>query len=108
MTVGEADEILNVGQDGVHAALHGGDGIALALQANTLSHDGTELLHSRPCRAAGVCASQVATENENLIILEISDVIGCEAMAVLAQIVVVAVRFVGTGTMGFSDRTSVV
>ena len=46
MTVGETDEVIHVGFDGVHTALHGGDGIALALQTNALTHDGAKSVNS--------------------------------------------------------------
>ena len=44
MHVGETDELLHVGQDGVGTALHRRDGIALSLQAHALTHDSTILL----------------------------------------------------------------
>ena len=44
MHVGETDELLHVGQDGVHTALHRRDGVALSLQAHALTHDSTILL----------------------------------------------------------------
>ena len=43
MLCGKSDEVLHVGQDGVNAALHGGNGVALSLQAHTLTYDGAAL-----------------------------------------------------------------
>ena len=45
MAVGETEELIHVGLDGVHAPLHGWDGIALSLQAHALAHDGTKPIH---------------------------------------------------------------
>ena len=45
MAVGEAEELIHVGLDSIHATLHGGDGIALSLQAHALAHDGTKPIY---------------------------------------------------------------
>ena len=41
--LGELDKLVHIRTDGFHTALHGGDGIALALQTYALAHDGSEL-----------------------------------------------------------------
>ena len=49
---GKVDELLYVWRDGIHPAVHGGDGVALPLQAYTLPPDGAEV---------GVCCAGGAT-----------------------------------------------
>lgn len=42
MFAGKLHEIIHVWLNGLHTALHGGDGVGLSLHAYTLSHDGTK------------------------------------------------------------------
>ena len=73
---GKSDELVNVGFDGVHAALHRRDGIALSLQTNALTHDGTKLLDGYPRRSATVHALQVAAEHKDFVFAEAIDAAG--------------------------------
>ena len=90
MHVCETDELLDVGQDGVGTALHGGDGIALALQTHALSHDSAEFFNGDSCCATGMHTREVAAEDEDLVIAEAPDVVRRDAMAELAHLVVVS------------------
>ena len=72
----ELDEFIDIGLDGFDAALHGGYGIALALEADTLSPDGSELHEGQVCGSSGVHSGEVASENEDFVGLEGDDVVG--------------------------------
>ena len=76
MSLGKLEELIHVGSDALHAALHGGDSIALPLQADTLSPYGTEFLIGQPCGTASMLPCQIAPEDENLIGLERNDMAG--------------------------------
>ncbi len=90
MLLGKSDELINVGLDGVHTALHRRDGVALSLQSNALSPDGTKLLDGYPCRSATVQALNVATEHKDFVFAEAMDIVGCDAMIEFAHFSVVA------------------
>ena len=83
----ETDELLDVGQDGVRTALHGGDGIALSLQAYTLSHDSAEFFNGYSCCTTGMHARKIAAEDEDLVVIEFPDVVGRDAVAEFAYLV---------------------
>lgn len=68
--LGKCDKCIDIGDYGFHAALHGGNGIALALQAFALSPDGAELVVSKTSGTTGMPAGQVAAENEYLIVAQ--------------------------------------
>ena len=68
MFLGKDDEFIYVGLDEVHAAVHSGYGVTFALQAHTLSPDGTKLIEGNTGGTSAVHASQVAAENKNLIV----------------------------------------
>ena len=51
-----ADEIIHVGTNSLHAALHRRDGVALSCTADTDSPFGTKLLVRNACRSASVKA----------------------------------------------------
>ena len=70
MRLGERDEFVHIRTDGVDASLHGGDGVAPALQSYALSHDGSELAVGRVGGATAVQTIQVAAENEYLVRLQ--------------------------------------
>ena len=102
MHVSETDELLDVGQDSVGTALHGGDGIALSLQANALSHDSAEFFNGDSCRATSMHACKVAAEDENLVWTETLDELWCDAMAELAHLVEVFGGTVFLATVGLA------
>jgi hypothetical protein len=52
MLTGEYDEIIHVRLDGIHTSLHRGNAIALSLQTNALSPDGSERPIGNPRRSA--------------------------------------------------------
>ena len=67
MRLGESDEFVHIGLDGLHAALHRRNGIALALQPDSLPHHGAELPPGHIGGPAAVPAGQIAAEDENLV-----------------------------------------
>ena len=89
MTVSESDELFHIGQDGVHAALHRRDGIALSLHSYTLSHDGTEFLDGDTSRTTGMGTGQVAAEDKDFVCVEAGDMFRRNAMTELAHLTVV-------------------
>ena len=72
---GEFDEFIDIGFDGFDASLHGGYGIALSLESDALSPDGSELCESQACGTSGVHSGEVAAENEDFVGLEGDDVV---------------------------------
>ena len=70
MRLGIADELIHIGLDSLHAALHGGNGIALTLRTVTVSEDCTEVQSCHACGTASVHTGEVAAEDENLVGLE--------------------------------------
>ena len=58
------EEFIHIGLDGVHIALHDGDGIALSLYACPLMHLRTEALQRLLGNPAGMNALLIGTENE--------------------------------------------
>ena len=89
--LGESDEFVNVRLDGIRPALHGRDGIALALQPHTLTHNGTEFLESDTCCTATVSALQVAAEDKDFVLAETSDVVRRDTMAEFVHATEIAV-----------------
>ena len=68
---GEGDELIHIGFDGLHAPLHGGDGVALAAETNAAAHHGTELTPGDIRCAAAVHSGEVASEHEDFIGLQL-------------------------------------
>ena len=91
MLLGEGDELLHVRKDGVRAALHGRDGIALSLQTNALTHDGTELLNSDTRCPTTVHTVQIAAKDEDFISFEAFDELRRDAVLELVHIAIVTV-----------------
>ena len=91
MLLGEIDELIDIGLDSVHAALHRGDGIALSLQTNALTHDGAKVHACDSGRTTTVHALQVAAENEDFVFAKTSDVVGRDAVTELIHFAIVAV-----------------
>ena len=79
MLPGETDELVHIGTDRLHSALHGGDGIALSLQPNPLSPDGPELQAGQPGSTSAVHARQVAAEYEYLPGPKLRDAVRCRS-----------------------------
>ena len=75
MLAGEGEELVHVGLDGLDAALHRRDGVALALEADAAAEDGAEMLERGPCGAATVHPRKVAPENEDFVGLQFCNVI---------------------------------
>ena len=87
--VSETDELLHIGQDGVHAALHRRDGIALSLQTHALTHDSTEFFNGYSSCATGMHTCKVAAEDENLVVLKAIDMLRRDTVTEFAYLVVV-------------------
>ena len=73
----KVDEFVHIGADGLHSALHGRNGIALPLQTDTLPPHGAEASACDPRGTTGVHAGEVAPENEDHIVAEFRDTVGC-------------------------------
>ena len=68
MRPGKLDKVVDVWLDGVHAALHSRDGIALSLQPNTFAPDGSELLISGVGGTTAMLSGQIAAEDEDFTV----------------------------------------
>jgi len=79
MHLGITDELVYIGQDGFHAALHGGNGIALTLRTVTVGEDCTEVQPCHSCGTASMHTCEVAAKDKDLVGLERCDVVGCDA-----------------------------
>lgn len=79
MLPGKPDEVVDIGGDGLHAALHGRNGIALALQSDALPPDGAEALPGQPCGPATVQSAEIASEDKDFTGPQRGDPIGCRA-----------------------------
>lgn len=80
MRLGVADELVHVGSDGLHATLHGGDGIALTLRTVAIAEDSTEVKLCHTSGTASMHTSEVAAKDKYLVGLERCDVAGCDAI----------------------------
>ena len=74
MLLCKLDKLVHIGLDCFHSALHGRYGITLPLQSDTLSPDSPESLICQPCSTPAVHTCEVATEHEDFVGLEFSDV----------------------------------
>lgn len=79
MLPGKPDEVVDIGSNGLHAALHGRNGIALALQSDALPPDGAEALPGQPCGPATVQSAEIASEDKDFTGPQRGDPIGCRA-----------------------------
>lgn len=68
--LGKGNELVDIGLDGFGTALHGWDGIALSLQADTLSPYGSKFHLRDARRATAMMALKVAAKNEHFIRLQ--------------------------------------
>ena len=75
--LGELDELVDIGADGLYPTLHRGDAVALALQADALAHDGPKLAVGGIGSTTAMHAFQVAAEDEDLVRLELCDTLRC-------------------------------
>ena len=73
-------ELVHIGTDGFHTALHGRYGVALSLQTNPLSHDCTEVEAGHTGGSTAVHALKVAAEDKNFVVLEMVNPRWCDAM----------------------------
>ena len=69
----EGDEFVDIGAYGFDAALHGWDGIRLALEADSLTVDGTEAFVGYTGSTSAVVTGEVTAENEDFVRLEMGD-----------------------------------
>ena len=97
MAVGETDELVHVWLDGVHAALHGGDGVALPLKADALTPLGTEAVVGKPGGSAAMQACQVAAKDEDLVWFQFRYHFGCIFSAVHNMIIYAAAKLRNSG-----------
>ena len=70
MIHGKGDELVNIGFDGFDTTLHGWNGIALSLQADTLSPYSSEFHLCDSCRTTAMMPLKVAAKNEHFIRLQ--------------------------------------
>ena len=77
---GELDELVHIRTDGVNAALHRRDGIALTLQTNALTHDGSKLAVGDVSRTSAVHPLQVAAEHKDFVWLQRCDKFWCYSL----------------------------
>ena len=84
MLAGKANETVDVVAHGIDA-LHGGDGVTLALESVALTEDGTEELHGGVGSAATVHAGGIAAENEYLPLFERGDAVGGDAVMIVDE-----------------------
>lgn len=76
MLLGVFDELVDIRRYFVHTAVHGGNGIALALYADALSHNGAEIADCRTGGTTAVHPGQIAAEDEDLVGVEGRDMFG--------------------------------
>ena len=89
--LGELDELVHIRTDGLYAALHRRDGVALTLQAHALTHDGPKLAVGDISRTTSVHTFEVAAEHKDLVRLQLRDKLWCcpflfHNLVILAQI----------------------
>ena len=70
MLAGKVDELIHIGFDGFHAALHSGYSITLSLQSNALAPYGPEAVDRYACSSTHVHAIKVTAEHEHLIVAQ--------------------------------------
>lgn len=83
MSPGVAYESLHVGGYGLHAALHGGDGVAPSLRTLPLSPFRAEVEPGGAGSSSPVPAIQVAAKHEHLTVLQGGDSLRRDAMVVI-------------------------
>lgn len=76
MLLCKLNELIDVGFDGLHAALHGGDAVTMPLQTHALSPHSTETPKGQQRGPDAVRARKIAAENEDLIGLQLRDSVG--------------------------------
>ena len=79
MLAGEGDETLD-GLAGAGEAFHGGDGVALALEAFTVTPLCSEMVQGEAGGTSGVVAEVVGAEDEDLAGLEGTDAFGGDSV----------------------------
>ena len=72
---GKGYELIDIGRYGVHATLHRGDSVALALQTDALPHNGTEFFYGDAGCAASMCTGKVAAKDKDLVTAERVDTV---------------------------------
>ena len=77
MCLGKSYKFIDIRFDGVHTALHGGDGVALPLQADSLPPYSTELVPCDPSSAATMKSIQIAAKDKYLVGLQLGNEVGC-------------------------------
>ena len=82
MRLGKRDKLIHVGFDSLYPTLHGRNGVALSLQANTLSPYGAEALHGDTGCTTCVHARQIATEDKHLVRLQLRNPFRCKCSRV--------------------------
>jgi len=65
--LGKSDKFIHVWYNGFDTALHGGDGIRLALQAHALTIDGAKLIDGNPGRPSPMITVEIATKDKYFI-----------------------------------------
>ena len=89
MLLGKGDELFHIRENGVYASLHGGDGIALSLKSNTLSHDGSEFFNGDTGCSSTVCSCQVAAKDKDFVVFKAPDELWRDTVSEFTHLVVV-------------------
>ena len=71
--LGKRDELVHVGPNRFHAALHRRNGVALPLQTDALPHHRAKLPVGDIRRSTAMHSPQIAAKNENLVRLQLRD-----------------------------------
>ena len=74
------NKLIHVGFDGLYSTLHCRNAVALTLQSNALTPDGTKLLVSDISRSATMCPSQITAKHKNLILLQMRYPLRCHSL----------------------------
>lgn len=77
MLLRKEDKVVHVGLDGIDAALHGGDGVALTLEPYALSVYGAETFVGNAGSTTAVVTGKVAAKDEDLVFFEVCDELRC-------------------------------
>ena len=89
--LGKLDELVHIRTDGLYAALHCRDTVALALQTYALTHDGSKLAVGDIGRTTAVHTFEIAAKHKDLVRLQLRDKLWCcpflfHNLVILAQI----------------------
>ncbi len=70
MLFSKRNKLIHVGFDGLHPTLHGGNGVALSLQAHALAPHRTKAVVGHTCGPAAMRAREVTAKHKDLVRLQ--------------------------------------